>query len=181
MESNSINPSEVATLSLLGGGGYGYGNGRYGSDRSFASDSSNAVRIESHDRLNSQGQDFLSQQISDNADRNRDAANTAANTANFNRLNDKIADQSARFSTDLVAIAREQEAIAREAAKCCCEAKLLAVENQGKTDAGMAQILANQAADVRVNDAVANARQNAKLDTLLADAGRGHGHGNSGN
>lgn len=169
MENNSINPSEVATLSLLGGGGgYGYGGGRGGYGREFANDGSNAVRIEAHGRSNDKGQDFLSQQISDNADRNRDSANVSSNTASFNRMADKINDQSRFFTSEINLITREQAANAREAAKCCCEAQILAVQNQAKTDAGMAQILANQAGDVRVSDAVANAVQNAKLDALLA-------------
>lgn len=168
MENNSINPSEVATLSLLGGGGYGYGGrGHYGG-REYANDGSNAVRIEAHGRDNSKGQDFLSQQISDNADRNRDIASSQQSDNHFNGILDKINDQSRFFTSEINLITREQAANAREAAKCCCEAKVLAVQNQAKTDAGMAQILANQACDVRVSDAVANATQNAKLDALLA-------------
>ena len=49
-----------------GGGGYGYGAGR-----EFASDASNAVRINASERSNDKGQDFISQKIDANADRNR--------------------------------------------------------------------------------------------------------------
>jgi hypothetical protein len=171
----SINPSEVATLSLLGGGGgYGYG-GVHG--REFATDGSNAVRINSGSKLASQAHDFISQQISDNADRNRDTLSTLQTNTSFDRVNDKIADQTDFFNSAINGIMREQNQNAREAAKCCCEAQLLAVQNQAKTDAGLAQILANQSCDTRVADAVASAQQNAKLDALLSERGRGQGNG----
>ena len=153
--------------------GYGMGGGGYG--REFANDSSNAVRIEAHDRSNDKGQDFLSQQISDNADRNRDTLRTLEIGNSFERINDKITDQTRFFSSEVNMLGREQAANAREAAKCCCEAQLLAVQNQAKTDAGLATITANQACDTRVADAIANATQNAKLDTLLSSRGGHHG------
>ena len=171
----SVNPSEVATLSLLGGGGgYGYGN-RHGQ---FADDSSNAVRINAGHRASVQSHDALSQQISDNADRNRDIASlqntNAQNIANrdFNTqvafgLSNQIDHNAEVSARGFNAVSREIAETAREAAKCCCEAKLLAVQNQAKTDAAMATILANQSADTRVADAVANANQNAKLDLIL--------------
>lgn len=161
---DGIQNNDVATLSLLGGGG---GGGLFNRGE-FASDASNAVRINSNRELNSQGQDFISQQISDNADRNRDAANLKSMADGFARTSDKISDQSTFFAAQVNQLSREQAATAREAAKCCCDAKLLAVENQAKTDASLATILANQACDIRVADAVANAAQNAKLDIILA-------------
>ncbi len=183
----SVNASELATLSLIGrggvgvgAGGYGYGGGGYGGGghgREFANDGSNAVRINSNRHLSAVSHDAISQQISDNADRNRDIIGQAALQAGFINLNDKINDQTRFFSTEISAITREQAANAREAAKCCCAAQLLAVQNQAKTDAGLATILANQACDTRVSDAVANAAQNAKLDALLADNGGHHGRG----
>lgn len=167
MDNGSLNSSEIATLSLLQSRGFGGVGGYGGYGHEFASDSSNAVRINANRELNSQGQDCLSQQISDNADRNRDiTANIQLNTS-FDRVADKINDQTRFFSGEVNMLSREQATNAREAAKCCCEAKLLAVENQAKTDAGIAQILANQACDTRVADAVANAQQNAKLDAIL--------------
>ena len=177
MENNSINPSEVATLSLLGGGGYGYGGGRGGYGREFANDGSNAVRIEAHGRSNDKGQDYLSQKIDDNADRNRDISGAIQANVSFERITDKLNDITRFFTAEQNAISREMSANAREAAKCCCAAQLLAVQNQAKTDAGLATILANQACDTRVSDAVANAAQNAKLDALLADNGGHHGRG----
>lgn len=175
MENGSINPSEVATLSLLGSGGIGgYGNS-YRDGREFANDGSNAVRINSGQKLNMQGHDFLSQKIDDNADRNRDTLRTLQTNTSFDRVNDKISDQTDFFSQAINGVTREQTQNAREAAKCCCEAQILALQNQAKTDAGLAQILANQSCDSRVSDAVANATQNAKLDALLADKARGQG------
>lgn len=172
MENGSIADAVIANRGLNFAGGYGYGSGGYG--REFANDGSNAVRINSNRELNSQGQDFLSQQISDNADRNRDIVLQSTLFQNNNSTSDKINDQTRFFASEVNMLAREQAANAREAAKCCCEAKVLAVQNQAKTDAGLAQILANQACDVRVADAVANTAQNAKLDALLADQ---HHHG----
>ncbi len=176
------------------GGGY-YGQGGYGNQ--FASDSSNAVRINSSEKLAAQAHRFmqdanvtshdgLSQQISDNADRNRDITSSAQSNAEFisNRdfqtqvgalITGQIARNEDASRAEFNSINRELSAVARETAKCCCEAKLLAAQNQAKTDAGLATILANQQCDSRVNDAVANAHQNAKLDTLLNERGRHHG------
>jgi hypothetical protein len=185
MENGSINPSEVATLSLLGGGGgYGYGGRGYGGYGQFADDASNAVRINSSEKLSAQAHAFnrdavdnshdaISQQISDNADRNRDLQAFGQQSASADRLNDKITDQTRFFSAEINLITRELAEHAREAAKCCCEQKVLALTNQAKTDAAMATITANQLADTRVLTAVANANQNAKLDVLLSN-GRGH-------
>lgn len=183
--SGSINPGDIATLSLLGGrGGYGLGGG-YGGGREFASDSTNAVRINSSEKLSAQAHDSISQQISDNADRNRDI--TSLNQSNANALANRdfqtqvgtlLTQQIARgednINANFNALTREVAATAREAAKCCCEAKLLAATNQAKTDAGLATILANQECSTKVSDAIANAAQNAKLDVLLAERGR-HG------
>ena len=187
----SINPNDVATLSLLGRGGiggyggYGYGHGV--ANNSFASDATNAVRINEHSKLNAQGQDFLSQQISDNADRNRDIVDLQNTNANVIAARDfqtqigfQLSGQIARGEDNQNAnfnmLAREAAANAREAAKCCCEAQLLAVQNQAKTDAGLATILANQECDARVTQAVATATQGAKLDLLLSERSHG-GHG----
>lgn len=185
----SVNPSELATLSLLGRGGIGVGNGNgygYGhGGREFANDGSNAVRIRGSEKLLAQGHDSLSQQISDNADRNRDISALQSRNAEAIAsrdyqtqigfgLSEQIDRNADVFNSRFRDMQAEINANAREAAKCCCEAQLLAVQNQCKTDAGLATIVANQACDVRVADAVANANQNAKLDTLLNS--RGH-HG----
>lgn len=161
--------------STLRGSGFGGGYG-YSVQGQFANDASNAVRIKGSQELNIQAHDFLSQKIDDNADRNRDTLRTLQTNTSFDRVNDKISDQTDFFSQALNGVMREQSQNAREAAKCCCESQLLAVQNQAKTDAGIAQILANQSCDVRVADAVASATQNAKLDLLLSE--RGHGQGN---
>ncbi len=183
--SGSINPSDVATLSLLGRGGIG---GGYSYGKQFADDASNAVRIKSSEKLSSQGHDFLSQQISDNADRNRDInalqIRNAADISNrdfqttigFN-LSGQIARGEDNQNGNFNSLTRELAAISREAAKCCCEQKLLALENQAKTDAKLATVIANQECDSKVAAAVANATQNAKLDILLAEGG-GHHRGN---
>lgn len=167
-----VNNSDVATLSLLGGGGYGYGGGRHGQ---FADDASNAVRINAAERASTASHDAIAQQISDNADRNRDISRTQQEDGHFTGIVDKISDQSRFFTAELNAIGRERAADARIAAECCCAAKLQAAENQAKTDAGLATILANQECASKVADAIANATQNAKLDVLLSG-----GHGGNG-
>jgi hypothetical protein len=195
----SLDTSDVLlNRGLNGGYGFGGHGGSYG--REFANDGSNAVRIGASEKLSAQAHEFnrdsasnshdsLSQQISDQADRNRDLATAqAANAANISArdldtqialsLSQQIARGEDNQNNNFNMLAREAAANAREAAKCCCEAKVLAVQNQAKTDAGLAQILANQACDTRVGDAVANAQQNAKLDAILADNGRGHHRGN---
>ena len=179
----SVNPSELATLSLLGRGGIGVGNGNGygygGGGREFANDGSNAVRINAAERSSGASHDALSQQISDNADRNRDLASSQSQNARDIAARDflqgigvAISQQVARGednqNQNFNTLSREAAANAREAAKCCCEAQVLALQNQAKTDAGLATIIANQACDVRVADAIANAAQNAKLDALLA-------------
>lgn len=191
IESGLVGDS-ILSRAAYGGGGYGYGQGHQ-----FASDSSNAVRINASEKLSAQAHmfsrdanvsshDAISQQISDNADRNRDI--TSLNQGNANALANRdfqtqvgtiITSQIDRegnvLRSELDGLKREMSANARAAAECCCEGKLLAAQNQAKTDAGLAVILANQACDTRVSDAVANAHQNAKLDALLADNGR-RGH-----
>lgn len=165
-------------------GGYGYMNGAHG--REFANDGSNAVRINSNQKLSTQGHDFLSQQISDNADRNRDTLRTLQSNTQFDRVNDKISDQTDFFNNSIVRVSdssatahneviREMNANARTAAECCCEAKVLALQNQAALLAGQAEIKAKLDCAAQVADAVANAMQNAKLDTLLAERGRGNG------
>ena len=145
MENGSIADAVIANrgLNFATPYGGGYGGGGYG--REFANDGSNAVRINANQKLSLQGHDFISQQISDNADRNRDTLTTLQTNTSFDRVNDKISDQTNFFSQEINGLEREQSQNAREAAKCCCEAKVLAVQNQAKTDAGLASILANQA------------------------------------
>ena len=133
----------VLNGSVLRGSGFGGGGYGYGQQGQFANDGSNAVRIGASERLSTQGHGFISQKIDDNADRNRDTLRTLQTNTSFDRVNDKISDQTSFFNQSINSIMREQNENAREAAKCCCEAKLLAVQNQAKTDAGMAQILAN--------------------------------------
>lgn len=194
VESGLVGDS-ILSRAAYGGGAYGYGGGHGG--REFANDGSNAVRIRSSERLSaqaheynreaaSQSHDALSQQISDNADRNRDLASSQAqNTRDIagrdflQGIGVAISQQVARGednqNQNFNAITREMAANAREAAKCCCEAQLLAATNQAKTDLAMATVIANQECTTKVADAIANATQNAKLDTLLSSRGGHHG------
>lgn len=157
-----------------------YGAGARGYNGNFTYDGSvvNANLLSNRDFANI-GHNSISRQISDNADRNRDIAETQARDSQFAGIISNNTDQTRFITAELNQLGREMAATARDAAKCCCEAKLLAVENQAKTDAGLAAILANQTCDTRVEAAVANANQNAKLDQLLSENGRGRpGQGN---
>lgn len=170
MESNgSVNPSEVATLSLLGGGGGGGGLFNRGS---FADDGSNAVRINRNSDLNSQSHDFLSQQISDNADRNRDITSDIRLNSSFERMADKTNDQTRFFAQEVNMLAREQTANAREAAKCCCETQKLITSEASAT---RTLVLEVEARGVRDSLAAANAKI-SQLETINA-LSVGHGRG----
>ena len=159
-----------------GNGGYGYHLG----DQVLASHAhadGTAVKesVDCNRTLNQQGQSSLSQQISDGADRSRDAATLKAISDGFTVVTEKININSEVNAGRFNALEREMSANAREQAKCCCEAKVLAVQNQAKTDAGLATIIANKECADKVATAVANANQNAKLDVLLSKGGNGHG------
>ncbi|AHK11742.1 hypothetical protein S144_28 [Shewanella sp. phage 1/44] len=182
----SVNASELATLSLIGRGGIGVGAGNqgygYGYGGQFADVSSNAVRVEAGNRQTSASiENLLDQNQFAAANKNVvDGHNRIIDTltSHDQRQSDMTVNAEFRTSDRLRDIERELAANAREAAKCCCDAQLLAVQNQAKTDSGLAQILANQACDTRVQDAVANAQQNAKLDAILASNCRSNGNGN---
>lgn len=168
----SVNPSEVATLSLLGGGG---GGGLFNRGQ-FADDGSNAVRINGNRHLNTQGHDFLSQQVSDNADRNRDITSNIQLNTSFERMSDKITDQTRFFQSRVDMLAAEQVQNAKDAAKCCCEAKLLAVENHAVLLAGQATIVGKLELNEAVTAAVAATRNTVLLEQIAAN-GNGNGHG----
>jgi hypothetical protein len=177
---DNLDTSDVLLNRGLNGYYGGYGAGGPANHGNFSYDGSviNA-NVASAARIGALSHDAISQQISDNADRNRDISETQQADGHYTGILGKIEDQSRFFTSEINLITREQAANARAAAECCCEAKVLAVQNQAKTDAGLASILANQACDTRVEAAVANANQNAKLDTLLSErGGRGNGGGN---
>jgi len=159
-------------------GYYGMG-GQRGYNGNFTYDGSVAnAKLDANREILTLGHVGLSQQISDNADRNRDISRTQQSDGHFTGILGKIDDQTRFFTSEINLIVREQAANARAAAECCCETKLLLAENQAKTDAGLASILANQNCDQRVEQAMANAAQNAKLDSILASNGHGGGRGN---
>ena len=182
----SVNPSELATLSLLGRGGIGVGAGGYGygygGGREFANDSSNAVRINRNEKLATQGHDFISQQISDNADRNRDLARQASDNAQYisnrdfqTQIGFNLANQFARGEDNQNAnfnmLSREASANAREAAKCCCETQKLITAEGNET---RALILAVEGRATVADLAAAQAKI-TQLETINA-LSRGH-HG----
>ena len=166
----------ILSRAAYGDGGYGFGRGRGGANFEFDGSVINA-KVDSNKEANSNQHQSILSQIDSAADRARDAANRSISDQHFTSLTDKLNDNSRFITSEFNALAREQNENARLAAKCCCEAQLLAVQNQAKTDSGLATIIANQAADTRVADAVSNAQQNAKLDAILADNGRGNGGG----
>jgi len=173
MENGSINPSEVATLSLLGGGygGYGYGGrGGYAVGNQVLAAEAHANGTASDAKLDSLAGSFHNVNINSKFDRLNENISDQEfrSTAAITSLNKDITDSEFRTIDRNRDIERLVVQGQKEAAECCCEAKVLAVQNQAALLAGQAQILANQASDVRVADAVANAIQNSKLDALLA-------------
>ena len=172
MENGSIADAVIANrgLNFATPYGGGYGGGGYG--REFANDGSNAVRIEAGGRAVAAGVENLLDQNQFSATNDNIVEGHNRITDNINLTSTRNSDMitSAEFRTGdrLRDLEREMNANARTAAECCCEAKVLAVQNQAALLAGQAQILANQACDVRVADAIANTAQNAKLDLILA-------------
>jgi hypothetical protein len=158
--------------------GYYGGAGRHGYNGNFTYDGSVInSKLEGNRDIITLGHTGISQQISDNADRNRDISRTQQSDGHFTGIIGKIDDQTRFFTTEINLLAREQAANARAVAECCCETKLLLAENQAKTDAGLASILANQDCNQRVEQAMASATQNAKLDSILASNSHGYGGG----
>ena len=187
VESGLVGDS-ILSRAAYGGGGYGYGgSGNLHGDGSAVNANVTANRdIGVLSAITeSQRDNALSGQLRGHRDEI-----VAGQTRDSQFINDKIDNQSLEFrfanitqqnaSMERAAIANQATLVtmmtdnAREAAKCCCEAQLLAVQNQAKTDTGLATLLANQDCANKVADAVANATQNAKLDILLAERGR-HG------
>ena len=168
----------ILSRAAYGGDGYGFGRGRGGANFEFDGSVINA-KIEGNKEANTNQHTSILAQIDSAADRARDAANNTIADRHFTSLTDKMNDNARFTASEFNALTREQTENARVAAKCCCDAQLLAIQNQAKTDAGMATILANQASDSRVSDAVSNAQQNAKLDAILSSrGGNGNGNGN---
>jgi len=166
----------ILSRAAYGGDGYGFGRGGRGANFEFDGSVINA-KVEANKEANTNQHTSILSQIDSAADRARDAANRSIADQHFTSLTDKLNDNSRFITSEFNSLSREQNENARRAAECCCDAKLLAVSNQAKTDAGLATIIANQSADVRVSDAVSNAQQNAKLDAILAENSRGHGGG----
>ena len=128
MENGSIADAVIANRGLnFAGNGYGYG----GNGREFANDGSNAVRINANRELNTQGQDFLSQQISDNADRNNDLSLRSTLSTMASNTADKINDQTRLFAAEVNQLGREQAANAVANAAQNAKLDLLLAENGG--------------------------------------------------
>lgn len=161
---NGIGNNDVATLSLLGNTGFGYGN-----HANFAYDGSvinanvtanrdlgtaQAERIVDNQKAASDMQTALVNQIASTAAEFREADRfSSLNTLLFNQFNQidrRFADQDLK------------------AQECCCELKT-----------GQAAILAKLDQQTAVANAVANAEQNIKLNQLLAAMGNGNGNGNN--
>ena len=128
--SGSINPNDVATLSLLGGGyggGYGLGNRGYGQDTREAFDGtvSNA-KIDLHHLAMNRENEFSRDTIREENSRTRELMDERANDARIEALRTQGASFQIQTQRDL-ADARA------ETAKCCCETKTLILAENTKT------------------------------------------------
>lgn len=123
----SINPNDVATLSLLRPG-YGLYGGGYGAG-SYASVGSVQHGIANNNQAIENQADCTREVLGNNMDNNARAFESANVQRQFERVCDRISQGELRNGDRLRDIEREMSANAREAAKCCCEAKLEAQKN----------------------------------------------------
>lgn len=99
--------------------GYGYGAS------SYANPSANAVRIEASARENAAAFENL-------LDQNQFAITNRAINDSCNRLMDSQVNGEFRMGDRLRDLEREMQANAREAAKCCCDAKVQAANDKAE-------------------------------------------------
>lgn len=156
----SVNANEIATLGLLGRGSFGIGGGYGGGGHgTFASPSSNAVRIEGNRDLNEQGHNFISRQIEGNSLDNRFALifaemNKNALAAQLQQAASDLSNQKQHSDTQAMIL------------KCCCEQKE-AVANSTTT---IITQMTNERNEAQ-RDEIAQLR-------LLAATNNGHHRGN---
>lgn len=172
----SVNPSDLATLSLIGGyGGYGVGasrHGGYGGGNSLlaAEAHANGTAVKEAINCNSErSNDGLTRISEQNKEQ---ACNDRANTTNTN-----ITNQEFRSLDRLRDIERLIVDGQKEAAKCCCDAKLEACKSTSEIKALIIQENSATRELIR-GDALAAA--NAKivqLETINALKDNGHHHG----
>ncbi len=162
--SNGIGNNDVATLSLLGNTGWGYGN-----HANFAYDGS---VINANVKSNQEFFAAATERVIDNqkaaADMNTAIQDQIARTAAEFREADRFNNLNALLFNQFNQIDRRFADQDLKAQECCCEIK-----------AGQAAILAKLDQQTAVANAVANAEQNIKLNQLLAAMGNGNGNGNN--
>jgi hypothetical protein len=197
MESNSINPSEVATLSLLAGrggygGGYGYGGGGYGGGGGIHAGNS-VLAATAH--ADGTAQNARIENLADSTrlafDSNQEQIRESRTQEQFSRLSDnqfraeiRASDQHASGTAALTAVEfrnldrlRDIERLvvdsAKEAAECCCDTQKLILAEGNETRAlalaieGRSTVAALHMAQARIT----------QLETINAlDNGR-HGRG----
>jgi len=164
----AIMPNDVATLALLGGGrGYGYGGGNgYGS--SYLTAQAHADGTGLGNRM-TMGHALLTEQVkqSESATKfgleaNANAFSEGRQSNEFNRLNDvawqnrlditdkldriqlnnlrDIANRDLAQAGQIADVRRDIADSAKDTAKCCCDAQLMATQNQAMTMAAIAAL-----------------------------------------
>ncbi len=180
----SINPNDVATLSLLGNGhGYGYGRGHYHHTREpYDGTVANANIERNAADMATQG-DFSRDIVREENARTREQLRSDAHAAAMEALRNQNTEFHIQTQRDL-ADARA------ETAKCCCETKEKIAEEADRTraliNANLVADLERQLSDAKntnQHDALAQqmAMQTQLLQQiLLSNSGGGNGPGNSG-
>lgn len=161
MNNNGIGNNDVATLSLLGNAGFGYGN-----HANFAYDGS---VINANVAANQKFFAAATERVVDNqkaaSDMQTALVNQIASTAAEFREADRFNNLNALLFNQFNQIDRRFADQDLKAQECCCELKT-----------GQAAILAKLEQQTAVANAVANAEQNIKLNQILASMGNGNGN-----
>lgn len=149
MENGSVNPSELATLSLLSGGygGYGIGvGGRGGYSGGSLYTGNNVLAAEAHADGTARGAlgKHTLDMISNQGDRFEDAARAKdfsdlrmaiSNTREIlsREINDNRVEAIRVAGDNRVELTKSLSDIAKENAKCCCETQKLIIAENSKT------------------------------------------------
>lgn len=130
----SINPSEVATLSLLGRGGYGYSGGHGGFHNNSAFDGSVVnANVKANRDVSDTQFDALSRLNDCQSDANLRGQQNISDQIRFNGLNDRLSaielsNQAQHNQTQQVLL------------KCCCDTEKAIVQSQQLVVAGQGEL-----------------------------------------
>lgn len=181
MEDKNLSANDIALGSLLTGnrgGGYGYGGGGawggggYGSGHgSFAGPGSNAVRMDRNAQVIEDQNDCTRSVLGGAIDNMNNSFESVARQGQFNELKDGQFRSELRNGDRLRDIENTIAANAKEAAQCCCDAKL---ENCKQHSELLAEIKAVEARGIQ-RDLDTVTAELTQLKTINALRENGHG------